>query len=202
MKKVKINRSRCSLLRLICRSILKPMGWKTRIVPIESARYVLIGAPHTSNWDFVIGYMVMTSIGLNFNWVGKHTLFRGPLGILMKWLGGIPVNRNISSNFVEQVISYFRQYDELIVAIAPEGTRKRTERWKSGFYYIALEAGIPVVLGFLDYATKTGGLGAVVNPSGDVHKDLEIMRNFYAGVRAKYPEKFGEVTISPRTVSP
>jgi 1-acyl-sn-glycerol-3-phosphate acyltransferase len=198
MKKVKIHRSRWSLTRLMCRFILKLAGWKTQTVPVDSSRYILIGAYHTSNWDFIIGYLVMTAIGLNLNFVGKHTLFRWPLGPFMKWLGGIPVNRSVSTNFVDQVVANFRQYDELIVAIAPEGTRKKTEYWKSGFYHIAVGAGVPIVLGFLDYAKRTGGLGAVVHPSGDLQHDLEEIKNFYSSVQAKYPEKVGEIKVAPR----
>lgn len=171
------------------------------MVPVDSSRYILIGAYHTSNWDFVIGYLVMTAIGLNLNFVGKHTLFRWPLGPFMRWLGGIPVNRSISSNFVDQVISNFRQYDELIVAIAPEGTRKKTEYWKSGFYHIAIGAGVPIVLGFLDYASRTGGLGAVIHPTGDIQDDLKEIKNFYSSVQAKYSEKVGEIRVAPRKKS-
>jgi 1-acyl-sn-glycerol-3-phosphate acyltransferase len=201
VKKVKIQRSRWSLIRLMCRFILKLSGWKTHLVPVDSPRYVLIGAYHTSNWDFVIGYLVMTAIGLNLNFVGKHTLFRWPLGPFMRWLGGIPVNRNVSTNFVDQVVANFRQYDELIVAIAPEGTRKKTENWKSGFYHIAVGAGVPIVLGFLDYAKKAGGLGAVIHPSGDIQHDLKEIRNFYSSVQARYPEKVGEIRVAPRKKS-
>ena len=194
----KILRSRWNLARMISQLILKIIGWKTRTISLDFPRFILIGAHHTSNWDFVIGYMVMTAIGLNFRFVGKHTLFRWPLGGFMRWLGGIAVNRSLSTNFVEQVASHFQEQDQLIVAIAPEGTRQQTDYWRSGFYYIALQAKVPVVLGFLDYSSKTGGLGAMFQPSGNLEKDMEIVRDFYAGVHGKYPEKAGTIRFQPR----
>ena len=194
----KILRSRWNLARVISGLILKVIGWETRTISLDFPKFILIGAHHTSNWDFVIGYMVMTAIGLNFRFVGKHTLFRWPLGGFMRWLGGIAVNRSLSTNFVEQVASHLQEQDQLIVAIAPEGTRQQTDYWRSGFYYIALQAKVPVVLGFLDYPSKTGGLGAMFHPSGNLEKDMEIVRDFYAGVHGKYPEKAGIIRFQPR----
>ncbi|OGB66026.1 MAG: hypothetical protein A2Y94_14610 [Caldithrix sp. RBG_13_44_9] len=195
----KIFRSRWNLTRVISQLILKVMGWKTRTISLDFPKFILIGAHHTSNWDFVIGYLVMTAIGLNFRFVGKHTLFHWPLGSFMRWLGGIAVNRSLSTNFVEQVASHFQAQDQLIVAIAPEGTRQRTDYWRSGFYYIALQARVPVVLGFLDYRTKIGGLGAMFHPSGNIEMDMKVARDFYAGVHGKYPEKSGTIRFQPRT---
>jgi 1-acyl-sn-glycerol-3-phosphate acyltransferase len=194
----KIFRSRWNLSRVISQLILKVMGWKTRTISLDFPKFILIGAHHTSNWDFIIGYLVMTAIGLNFRFVGKHTLFRWPLGSLMRRLGGIAVNRSLSTNFVEQVVSHFQEQEQLIVAIAPEGTRRQTDYWRSGFYYIALQANVPVVLGFLDYRTKTGGLGAMFYPSGNLEKDLELVREFYAGIHGKHPEKAGTIRFQPR----
>jgi 1-acyl-sn-glycerol-3-phosphate acyltransferase len=178
--------------------ILKMLGWRTSDIPIDSSKYVLIGAPHTSNWDFVIGYMVMTAVGLKLNWVGKHTIFRKPFGWIMKWLGGIPVDRGRSRNFVEQVVQSFNSHEKLIVAIAPEGTRKRTEFWKSGFYHIAQSAGVPIVLGFVDYGRKTGGFEKFIYPSGDISKDLDQISDFYQSVDAKFPENFGPIRFKSR----
>jgi 1-acyl-sn-glycerol-3-phosphate acyltransferase len=198
MEKGKIYRSLFNPMRLLSIVILKLMGWKTAKIPIQSSKYILIGAPHTSNWDFVIGYMAMTAIGLKLGWVGKHTIFRKPFGWVMKWLGGIPVDRGRSRNFVEQVVKSFNNHEKLIVAIAPEGTRQKTEYWKSGFYYIAYSAGIPIVLGFVDYERKTGGFERFIIPGGEIQKDLAEISEFYKTVTAKYPKDFGPIRFRPK----
>lgn len=189
----KIFRSRWNLTRFLAKFILKIMRWKTTTIPLNFSKFVLIGAHHTSNWDFVIGYLVMSAIGLKLKWVGKHTLFRWPFGQFMRWLGGIPVNRTLSTNFIEQVVHYFHQYKQFVIAMAPEGTRRHTAYWRSGFYYIALQAQVPIVMGFLDYQKKVGGLGALFIPSGDKEADLQIIRDFFKNVHPKYPEKAGTI---------
>jgi 1-acyl-sn-glycerol-3-phosphate acyltransferase len=178
--------------------ILKITGWKTQSVNVSAPKYVLIGAPHTSNWDFVIGYMLMSAIGLKLSWVGKHTLFRGPLGWLLHRMGGIPVNRSLRTNFVDQMVASFDEYDKRIVTLAPEGTRKYTDYWKSGFYYIALETKVPVVCGFVDYSRKIGGTGLVIYPTGDPDADLEKMKDFYTRITPKFPENCGEIKFRPK----
>jgi len=193
MKHTKIERSLLNPMRLVCLFLLRLIGWKSRSLPLTRPKYMLIGAPHTSNWDFVIGYMVMTAAGLKLYWVGKHTLFRKPYGWLMRFMGGIPVDRTKSSNFVDQIVISYKESEKLIIAIAPEGTRKRTDYWKSGFYYIALKAEIPIILGYVDYQRKSGGYEKVVVPSGDIPKDLEQISSFYQTITAKFPENFGPV---------
>lgn len=185
-------------MRVLSIVILKVMDWKIREVPIPSSKYILIGAPHTSNWDFFIGFMAMTAVGLKLGWVGKHTIFRKPFGWFMKWLGGIPVDRGRSRNFVEQVVQSFASHEKLIVAIAPEGTRKKTEYWKSGFYHIAHTAGIPIVLGFVDYGKKTGGFEKFIIPTGEMEKDLTFISDYYKSVTAKFPANFGPVRFKPK----
>jgi 1-acyl-sn-glycerol-3-phosphate acyltransferase len=137
----------------------------------------------------------MTAIGLRLSWVGKHTLFHWSLGWLMRSIGGIPVNRLISTNFVDQIIETFGSYDELIFAIAPEGTRRKTDKWKSGFYYIALGAKVPIALGYVDYRRKKGGIGAFLNPTGNIDGDLDKIREFYSKITAKFPENVGDIEI-------
>lgn len=198
MKKGRIFRSRYDIIRLLSGMILKIMGWKTQAVDVSAPKYVLIGVPHTSNWDFVIGYMAMSAIGLKLSWVGKHTLFRGPLGWLLRRMGGIPVNRNLRTNFVDQMVASFDEYDKRIVTLAPEGTRRRTDYWKSGFYYIALEAKVPVVCGFVDYGSRIGGTGLVIYPTGNPDDDLEKMTDFYTKITPKFPENFGEIKFRPK----
>jgi 1-acyl-sn-glycerol-3-phosphate acyltransferase len=152
---------------------------------VPPKKCVIIAAPHTSNWDFPFMLAAAYIIGFRISWMGKHTMFWGPLGPLMKALGGIPVDRRSPQNLVQQVAERFAQSDELILAIPPEGTRKKVEYWKSGFYQIARAAGVPVVLGFLDFERKVGGLGPVVSPTQDVHADMERIRAYYRDIRGK-----------------
>jgi 1-acyl-sn-glycerol-3-phosphate acyltransferase len=128
-------------------------------------------------------------------WVGKDTLFRGPFAWLFKKLGGIPVNRRARENFVEQMVAAFRSQETLRLAIVPEGTRQAAPHWKTGFYYIALGAGVPIVLGYDDYRRKVVGLGPTILPTGDIHADMERIRTFYAGTVGKHPERQGPIEI-------
>jgi len=195
MKREKIRRSPFNLIRVFSQFILYLTGWRTRSANIDFPKYILIGAPHTSNWDFVIGYMAMSAIGLKLKWIGKHTLFRGPMGWVLHRMGGIPVNRNLSKNFVDQVVTSFNEYEQQIVAIAPEGTRKHAKHWKSGFYYIALKAEIPIVFGFVDYGRRLAGTGGFLIPSGQLDKDLLKLREFYEKITPKFPENFGKIQL-------
>lgn len=152
------------------------------------AKCVIIAAPHTSNWDFPFMLAAAYIIGFRISWMGKHTLFWGPFGPLMKRLGGIPVDRRAPQNLVQQVAERFAKADALVLAIPPEGTRGKVEYWKSGFYQISRAAGVPIVLGFLDFERKVGGLGPVLHPTQDVHADMERIRAFYRDMRGKHPD--------------
>lgn len=181
--------------RPISRFLLRLIGWTAdeRSVP---DKYVLIGAPHTSNWDFPLALLLMRVIGIEGHWIAKHTVFRWPLGWLMRRLGGLPVNRTASHNFVDQIVQRFEERDRLVITIAPEGTRKKTAHWRTGFYYIALGAGVPIVLGYLDYPNKRGGLGPTIEPSGDLNADLDRMKEFYADKTGLHPGKKGEIAVA------
>lgn len=168
------------LLRGLSVLILRLIGWKVVARPIESARFVLIGAPHTSNWDFPIMLMVVLQLRLEVFWMGKHTLFPFPFAGLMKWLGGIPVDRSRHGNLVEHTVQQYRDNPELIVLVPPEGTRSKVKRWKTGFYHIAVNAGVPVLMGYVDGAKKEAGLTDFFYPSGDVDADLPKIRAYYA----------------------
>ncbi len=176
---------------------LKLVGWKTGGKLPDFPKYVLISEPHTSNWDLPIMLLLAMKIGFKLNWVAKDTLFKGLHGRYLKWLGGIPVNRRTHNNFVDQTIEAINNHDEIIIVVSPAGTRSYTEFWRSGFYHIARGAGVPIVMGFLDYPNKTGGVGPTLIPSGDMEKDFEKLRAFYATVKGKYPEKFGPVRPRP-----
>jgi len=152
-------------------------------------KLVVIAAPHTSNWDLPVLLGLAFALRAKAYWLGKHTLFRWPFGFLFRWMGGIPVYRSASQNAVAQSVEMFRNSEKLILAIPPEGTRSKVSHWKTGFYYIALGAEVPISLGFIDYKRKASGLGPTLYPTGDIEADMEIIRNFYADVTGKYPDK-------------
>ena len=168
------------LLRIISIGILKLIGWKARGEVLVHQRCVLIGAPHTSNWDFPLMLLVVLKLRLRVFWMGKHTLFPFPFGWLMKWLGGIPINRTASHNVVNEIVRQYRENDELVVLIPPEGTRKKVNQWKTGFYHIANMAQVPILLGYVDAANKEAGIADFFTPTGDLEKDMLEIRCFYA----------------------
>ena len=163
-------------------------GWKVsgRLPP--EPKLVVIGAPHTSNWDFVVMLAVVRSLGIRVSFMAKHTLFRRPFGGPMRRLGGIPIRRHLRASAVEQMAAAFEAADSLILIMTPEGTRSRGEGWKSGFYHIAKTAGVPIVLASIDYASKRAAIGPALTPSGDIRADMDVIRAFYAGTRGKHPE--------------
>jgi len=176
------------LLRLLAIVLLKLFGWKAVGKPVEGARFVLIGAPHTSNWDFPLMLMVVLKLRLRVFWMGKHTLFPFPVGWFMKWLGGIPVNRSKAQNLVEQTVQQYREHPQLVVLVPPEGTRAKVKEWKTGFYHIAVNAGVPILMGYVDAATKQAGLADFFHPTGDIEKDMPAIRAFYADKVGLNPE--------------
>ncbi|NNE63205.1 MAG: acyltransferase [Gammaproteobacteria bacterium] len=158
--------------------------------PPEMAKYVVIAAPHTSNWDFPIFLAAAGHLRINVSFLGKHSLFEGTFGWLFYWLGGIPVNRtgNAASEIVDQVVQAFRQSDNLILGIAPEGTRSRVDKWKTGFYRIAVAAEVPIVPAYVDSKTKTIGFGEIFIPTGDMQADITVLQNFYADKQGVNPD--------------
>jgi len=158
----------------------------------------MIGAPHTSNWDFFVMLLLMAAESIPIRWLGKDSLFRWPLGIFMRSLGAIPVNRRESNNLVDQIAAKFDEHDEIIIGLAPEGTRNKTSRWRTGFYYIALKADVPIVMAYIDYKNKLCGLGPSIKPTGDIHADFKIIREFYSGIVGKHPHKQGEIELSAK----
>jgi 1-acyl-sn-glycerol-3-phosphate acyltransferase len=166
-------------------------GWRVEGNLPDIPRMVLIVAPHTSNWDFLTGVRVKLAMRMGARFIGKHTLFHGPLGVFMRWLGGVPVDRSAATGFVEETARVVSESERMTLVIAPEGTRKLTGKWKSGFYRIAVAAGVPIVLTGFDYPRKVIFFGPVVHPTGDYEKDLaEIQSHFHAGMAVK-PENYG-----------
>ncbi len=174
---------------------LKIMGWELKADQPPPGNFMLICAPHTSNWDF--GYLLafMFIRRIKVSWMGKHTLFKKPYGTFMKWLGGIPVDRRSTHGVVDQIADYFKAGENLIIAIAPEGTRHKTDHWKSGFYHIAVKAQVPLLLGYLDYPNKTVGTGLSFIPTGNIKEDMDIIRDFYKDYRGDHPEDESDIVL-------
>ena len=167
---------------------LRLFGWKVRGVSPTYRKFVLIAAPHTSAWDFPFMLATAYVMRVHISWLGKHTLFKPPWGWLMRRLGGIPVDRRAPHSLVTQLAERFRSSEALVLAIPPDGTRGKVDLWKSGFYHIASASEVPIGLGYLDYGRKLCGLGMFVLPSGNVNEDMNHIRDFYRGIRGKYPE--------------
>jgi 1-acyl-sn-glycerol-3-phosphate acyltransferase len=177
---------------------LNIIGWRRVGCLPELPRCVMIGAPHTSNWDAPIALAMVFAFRFKANWLVKHTAFRWPFRGVLSWLGGIPIDRTKSTDVVTQMVEELKKRAELVLLISPEGTRKKVTRWKTGFYHIACEAGVPLVLAFLDYARKEGGLGPVFHPTGNFEADISEILKFYTNVTGKRPERMGVVEI-PRS---
>lgn len=183
------------VIATLARLIFRLFGWRAEGQMPDLPRFVIVAAPHTSNWDGVIVIGMALVFRVRMHWLGKHTLFRPPFGFILRWLGGVPVDRTASHNAVQQVVQEFKSRQRLALVIAPEGTRRKTVHWKTGFYYIAQGADVPMVLGFIDYRRKTAGFGPMIAPSGDIEADVAQMRAFYAGITGRHPHKMSEITL-------
>jgi 1-acyl-sn-glycerol-3-phosphate acyltransferase len=188
------------MLQSLSLSLLSLFGWNLEKKIPEDNKILIIGAPHTSNWDFPLTLLAMSALGLRFSWIGKHTLFRGPIGMLYRKIGGIPVNRKASSGFIHQIVQSFATRDVLRLAIAPEGTRSKEDHWKAGFYRIAVQADIKICLGFIDYTTKTIGLGPTLMPSKNIVADFELIKEFYKEKAGKHPHKKSTIRLREKEI--
>lgn len=194
----RIPRRGGALRAALGRAILRLTGWRIEGALPDQPKLVVLAAPHSSNWDFLLGIAVVFALRLDLRFIGKAELFRGPLGPLMRWLGGLPVDRHRPEGFVEQTVAMFAEREHLLLAVAPEGTRKRVQRWKSGFYRIAVGAGVPIVPGFFDNGRKTVGFGPALVPSGDAEADIQKLRAFYAPI----PRRGAPAETSPSSSRP
>lgn len=179
-------------MRALSRAVLRLQGWTvTGSLPPDAPKCVLIAAPHTSNWDLPYTLMVAFALRLHIRWMGKASIFRFPFGPVMRWLGGIAVDRSKASNTVQGAADALKAAAGPVqLVVPPEGTRGKTRHWKTGFYYIALEAGVPIVLAYMDYAKKETGLGPVFQPSGHIDVDMARIKAFYAGVQGRNADQF------------
>ncbi len=181
-----------TLLRAASLAFLRLNGWTVEgRLPDEARKCVLIAAPHTSNWDLPYTLVSAFALHLNIRWMGKRSIFRFPFGGLMRWLGGIPVDRSTANNLVSaSAAALVAAEGPIQLVVPPEGTRGKTRHWKTGFYYIALEAQLPIVLTSLDYHRKRAAVGPVFRPSGDIDADMVEIKRFYAGVRGRNASQF------------
>ena len=163
------------------RFTLRLHGWKIEGNLPDLPKMLIIAAPHSSNWDFVLGIAIVFAMRLDLRFLGKAEVFRWPLGVLMRWFGGTPVNRAHPEGIVEETVAHIKASPAFLLAMAPEGTRKPVERWKTGFYRIAMAAGIPIVAGYFDNKRKCVGFGAVFHPTGNTEPEIDQMRAFYRG---------------------
>ena len=164
---------------------LRTFGWSFEGVVPNVSKAVIIVAPHTSNWDFFNGVAVMFALGLRVVFLGKHTLFTWPLGPVMRWLGGVPVNRREARGVVDDTVEMFAARDQMILGLAPEGTRGSVERWKTGFYYVALESGVPIVPVAFDYRRRVIRFGVRFDPTGDLEEDLRVLESYFFGIEGR-----------------
>lgn len=180
----------------LCRSLLRLVGWRLVLVPPPSPKTVIIGYPHTSNWDFPLAMLWRFATGFPLFWVAKREMFANPLGGLFRRWGGIPLDRARPGGFIEQMGEEFGRRDSFHLALAPEGTRRKTAHWKSGFYRLAVAAGVPLGLAYLDYGTKTLGIERWITLSGDREADLAEIRAFYAGKTGRHPQQAGDIRFN------
>lgn len=177
-------------MRKIIAFFLKNRGWKIVLKTEIPAKCVLCLAPHTSNWDFIIAISLYKAIGGNPHFLMKKDWFFFPMGILLRSLGGIPVDRSRKTSLSQQMAEMFKTDPHFQLAITPEGTRKRNSYWKTGFYHIAQAAHVPITLVYLDYEKKEIGVEQIFHPTGKTEEDIEKIKNYYKSIQPKYPEKF------------
>lgn len=180
------------LSRIVRRLLLwfyQTRGWKAVGMPPPDRRCVIVAAPHTSNWDFINFLGLTNALGIGAHFMGKASLFRWPMGRFMRDMGGVAIDRSKSRNYVEATIAEFARRGEFMLVIAAEGTRGAVTQWRTGFYHIAMGAGVPLVLGYVDYARKIGGLGPAFMPSGDYEADMARIVDFYSDKVARHPKR-------------
>lgn len=174
-----------TLLPSFGRAVLDAFGWRVAGALPDRRKFVIVVAPHTSNWDFVFGAATMLALDLEIYWIGKHTLFREPFGRFMRWLGGVPVDRSSPKGLVEQIVDAFQRRDQMVLAITPEGTRKQVRHWKTGFHRIARGANVPIVPVFLDYERRVVGIGPAFETTENTEDDVKAIRVFYENIRGR-----------------
>jgi 1-acyl-sn-glycerol-3-phosphate acyltransferase len=173
----------------LAHKILTRLGWRIEGEVSNLPKMVLIGAPHTSNWDLILTIGAMFALGIHVSWIAKHTIFRWPLGVLLRYLGGIGINRQSSKGFVDKMAEEIQTRPQILLAIMPEGTRSKTKEWRSGFYYIAHQAQVPILMVVFDYGRKILRLGPAFTPTGDFAADLPQIKSYFADATGYNPNQ-------------
>lgn len=186
-----IPRRGSKISQTLAQRMMSLFRWQIKGSVPNLPKMILIGAPHTSNWDFILTIGTMFALGVQFNWLAKDSMFRNPFGRAFRYLGGIGVNRSQSNNLVSAVVSEFQQRESILLAIMPEGTRTKVKRWKTGFYYMAMQAKVPILLITFDYGRKILKIGPIITPTGDIETDLPHIQAHYQNVKGKNPDKYG-----------
>jgi len=178
--------------------LLNTLGWQIEVDLPEFKKYVAIAAPHTSNWDFPLGILAAKAANLKVHWMGKHSLFYWPWGWFFRYIGGTPVRRDSSHNYIAQMADLFEHSEQLVIALAPEGTRGHTDHWKTGFHYIARAANVPVVMAYLDFGEKQVGIGGVLHPSDNIDADFALIREYFKGKIGKNPSQASLIQVKKK----
>lgn len=181
-----------ALTKAMGRAILRLSGWRMEGEIPNLPKAVVIVVPHTSNWDFLLAIAGLFAVGVRVSWLGKNTIFKGVAGPVMEWLGGLPVDRSASMGVVDQIVNRFNTSDKLLIGISPEGTRSKVDRWKTGFYNIALKAAVPIAPISFDWSTRVMRFGDSLMPTGDMDSDIARLRNFFEGAVGKRPGGMAE----------
>jgi 1-acyl-sn-glycerol-3-phosphate acyltransferase len=187
----RVPRTAHPVLRRVAAGLMALLGWRLDVHFPDEPKFVVLGAPHTSNWDGVFAVLAVLALELRIGLFVKHTAFTNPLiGRILRGIGAVPIDRSASGGVVAQTVAAFRERPAMVIAIAPEGTRRRVEKWKRGFHLIAQEAGVPMVLAYVDYGRRIVGTGPVIRASGDYARDLEAIQAFYRTIVPKRPANF------------
>ncbi len=184
----------------LAKFLLRLGGWRVEGRMPTPPRFVIIAAPHTSNWDAVLMLLAAYVFRIKISWFVKSQAFFFPLGIVVRYFGGIPIDRSRRHNVVEQAVAQFEKTENLILAVPPEATRKYAPYWKTGFYHIARGAGVPIVMSYLDFKRKVAGVGPTFIPTGDIEADFRVFEEFYTKVTPKYPDQRGGIAVDPRSL--
>lgn len=174
------------LSELLGKLILRILGWRIEGEIPNIPKFVAIAAPHTTNWDFVLGMSALMAMSIRVHWIGKDSIFKWPVKYVWQWLGGKPVDRFNPHGVVQQIVDIFNANDHFILGLSPEGTRKNLDKWRSGFYHIATGAGVPILMASFDFKNKVLGIGSLFHPTGDIHKDIDTMQNYYKSFTGKF----------------
>ena len=178
------------MIKSLASFIYHLLGWKAEgEVPSDIKKYIILAAPHTSNWDFFYGRLFFLMKGMPLKFFIKQEWYFFPFNYIFKALGGVPVNRAKNQNLTDEIAAVFNRYEELAIMIPPEGTRSYNPDWKKGFYYISQKANVPIILGYIDFENKIGGLGPVFHITDDVEKDIASMKDFYRKIKGKFPDQ-------------